>query len=165
MTELFETVAAKEERDELLSLLPGELEERLVALGEAKYRAKQIFPQLHRGLSPDEMTNLGKKLQEKIRQSFSWHLPVIERKLVSALDGTVKYLFGLADGNCVESVVMRYHHGNSICISSEVGCAMGCKFCASTLNGLIRNLTRGELLYTVALANRDCGGTAKKREI
>ena len=157
MTELFETVAAKEERDELLSLLPGELEERLVALGEAKYRAKQIFPQLHRGLSPDEMTNLGKKLQEKIRQSFSWHLPVIERKLVSALDGTVKYLFGLADGNCVESVVMRYHHGNTICISSQVGCRMGCKFCASTIGGRVRDLTAGELLGQVIAAQKDTG--------
>lgn len=157
MTELFETVAAKEKRDELLSLLPGELEERLVALGEAKYRAKQIFPQLHRGLSPDEMTNLGKKLQEKIRQSFSWHLPVIERKLVSALDGTVKYLFGLADGNCVESVVMRYHHGNTICISSQVGCRMGCKFCASTIGGRVRDLTAGELLGQVIAAQKDTG--------
>ncbi len=157
MNQLLEETGVKEEQVELLSLLPEELAERLVALGEAKYRAKQIFPQLHRGLSPDEMTNLGKKLQQKIHQSFTWHLPVIERKLVSALDGTVKYLFGLADGNCVESVVMRYHHGNTICISSQVGCRMGCKFCASTIGGRVRNLTAGELLGQVIAAQKDMG--------
>ena len=142
---------------ELLSMEIWELEEWMLSAGEPKYRAKQIFPQLHRGLSPDEMTNLGKKLQQKIHQSFTWHLPVIERKLVSALDGTVKYLFGLADGNCVESVVMRYHHGNTICISSQVGCRMGCKFCASTIGGRVRNLTAGELLGQVIAAQKDMG--------
>ena len=91
---------------ELLSLELHELEEWLLSAGEAKYRAKQLFPQLHKGLSPDEMTNLGKRLQEKLRDAFEWHLPVVERKLVSKIDGTVKYLFSLADGNCVESVVM-----------------------------------------------------------
>jgi len=142
---------------ELLSLELFELEEWLLSAGEAKYRAKQLFPQLHKGLSPDEMTNLGKRLQEKLRNEFAWHLPVVERKLVSKIDGTVKYLFSLADGNCVESVVMRYEHGNTICISSQVGCRMGCKFCASTIGGRVRDLTPGELLGQVIAAGKDLG--------
>ena len=145
------------EKRELLSLMPDELEAWVLSVGEAKYRAKQIFPQLHRGVSPDAMTNLGKRLQEKLRESFSWHLPRVEQKLVSALDGTVKYLFALADGNCVESVVMRYEHGNTICISSQVGCRMGCKFCASTIGGRVRNLSAGELLGQVIAAQKDLG--------
>ena len=142
---------------ELLSLLPCELEEWMLSVGEPKYRAKQLFPQLHRGLSPDEMSNLGKRLQEKLREAFVWHLPAVERKLVSQIDGTVKYLFGLSDGHCVESVVMRYAHGNTICISSQVGCRMGCKFCASTIGGRVRDLTSGELLGQVIAAQRDLG--------
>ena len=145
------------EKRELLSLSPEELEEWMLSAGEAKYRAKQIFPQLHRGLGPQEMTNLGKKLQEKLALAFTWHLPTVEQKLVSAIDGTVKYLFGLADGNCVESVVMKYDHGNTICISSQVGCRMGCKFCASTIGGRVRDLTPGELLGQVIAAQKDCG--------
>ena len=142
---------------ELLSLELHELEDWLLSAGEAKYRAKQLFPQLHKGLSPDEMTNLGKRLQEKLRNEFVWHLPIVERKLVSKIDGTVKYLFSLADGNCVESVVMRYEHGNTICISSQVGCRMGCKFCASTIGGRVRNLSPGELLGQVIAAGKDLG--------
>lgn len=146
-----------ESKQELLAMDIGELEEWMLLAGEPKYRAKQIFPQLHKGLSPDEMTNLGKKLQQKLRDAFVWHLPVVEQKLVSAIDGTVKYLFSLADGNCVESVVMKYEHGNTICISSQVGCRMGCKFCASTIGGRVRNLTPGELLGQVIAAQRDLG--------
>ena len=142
---------------ELLSLDIPELEAWMAEVGEPKFRAKQLFPQLHRGLSPDEMTNLGKRLQEKLRNSFVWHLPVVERKLVSQLDGTVKYLFSLCDGNCVESVVMRYEHGNTICISSQVGCRMGCKFCASTIGGRVRDLTPAELLGQVIAAQKDLG--------
>ncbi len=152
-----ESMENTKEKRELLSMLPEELETWMVEAGEPRYRAKQIFPQLHRGLSPDEMTNLGKKLQQKLREAFTWHLPVVERKLVSAIDGTVKYLFGLCDGNCVESVVMRYRHGNTICISSQVGCRMGCRFCASTIGGRIRNLTPGELLGQVLSAQKDMG--------
>ncbi len=146
-----------ESKRELLSMETWELEEWMLSAGEAKYRAKQIFPQLHKGLSPDEMTNLGKRLQQKLRDAFVWHLPIVEQKLVSAIDGTVKYLFGLADGNCVESVVMKYEHGNTICISSQVGCRMGCKFCASTIGGRVRNLTPGELLGQVIAAQKDIG--------
>ena len=140
---------------ELLALTPDELRALLVSLGEPKYRADQIFPQLHRGLSPDEMTNVGKVTRQKLAEAVDYHLPRIEQKLVSAVDGTVKYLFALADGNCVESVVMKYAHGNTICISSQVGCRMGCRFCASTIGGRVRDLTAGELLGQVIAAQAD----------
>ncbi len=146
-----------DQKRELLSLMPEELEAWMAENGEPKYRAKQIFPQLHRGVMPDEMTNIGAALRQKLAAAFVWHLPAVERKLVSALDGTVKYLFSLSDGNCVESVVMRYDHGNTVCISSQVGCRMGCKFCASTIGGRVRNLTAGELLGQVIAAQKDCG--------
>ncbi len=142
---------------ELLSLLPDELRDLLLALGEPKYRAAQIFPQLHRGLSPDEMTNIGKVTREKLSAVAEYHLPKIEQRLVSTLDGTVKFLFSLADGNCIESVVMKYEHGNTICISSQVGCRMGCRFCASTIGGRVRNLTAGELLGQVIAAQLALG--------
>ena len=142
---------------ELLSLEMHELEEWMQEAGEPKYRAKQLFPQLHKGYSLDEMTNLGKRLQQSLRDAFVWHLPAVEQKLVSQIDGTVKYLFSLRDGNCVESVVMRYEHGNTICISSQVGCRMGCKFCASTIGGRVRNLTPGELIGQVISAQKDMG--------
>ena len=145
------------EKRELLALTPAELEAWMLSVDEPKYRAKQLFPRLHKGFSPDEVTTLGKKLQQKIKDAFDYHLPQIELKLVSALDGTVKYLFSLADGNCVESVVMKYDHGNTICISSQVGCRMGCKFCASTIGGRVRNLTPGELLGQVIAAQKDLG--------
>ena len=145
------------EKTELLSLDPNELAEWMLSAGEPKYRAKQLFPQLHRGLSPEDMTNLGKRLQEKLREAFIWHLPAVERKLVSAIDGTVKYLFSLRDGNCVESVVMRYQHGTTICISSQVGCRMGCAFCASTIGGKVRDLLPSEMLGQIIVASRDLG--------
>lgn len=144
-------------KQELLALSLEELTDALVALGEPRYRAEQIFTQLHRGRTPEEMTNIGKATREKLNTAFSYHLPSVKRRLVSALDGTVKYLFELCDGNCVESVVMRYEHGTTICISSQVGCAMGCKFCASTIGGRVRNLTAGELLGQIVSAARDLG--------
>ena len=146
-----------EQKQELLALTPTELEELLVELGEPRYRAKQIFVQLHRGLSPDEMTNVGKQTRARLSDATTYFLPRVRRKLVSALDGTVKYLFELSDGNCVESVLMHYEHGTTICISSQVGCAMGCKFCASTIGGKVRDLTAGELLGQVIAAARDAG--------
>ena len=142
---------------DLLSLFPEELEGLLLSVGEPKYRAGQMFPQLHKGLSPLDMTNIGKKTREKLSEVAEYHLPSVRRKLVSALDGTVKYLFELRDGHCVESVVMRYNHGNTICISSQVGCRMGCKFCASTIGGKVRDLIPGELLGQVIAAQKDLG--------
>ncbi|MBQ1963019.1 MAG: 23S rRNA (adenine(2503)-C(2))-methyltransferase RlmN [Clostridia bacterium] len=151
------TLDQTSKRRELLSMLPAELEEWMLSEGEPKYRAKQLFPRLHRGESPSEISNLGKRLQEKLAAAFTYHLPAVEQKLVSALDGTVKYLFALEDGNCVETVVMRYEHGNTVCISSQVGCRMGCKFCASTIGGRVRDLTPGELLGQVIAAQKDLG--------
>ena len=145
------------QKPELLSLTLQEIEAWMQSIGEPKYRAKQLFEQLHKGASPDDITTLGKQLKLRIRDAFVWHLPIVERKLVSAIDGTVKYLFSLKDGNCVESVVMRYDHGNTICISSQVGCRMGCKFCASTIGGKVRDLTPGELLGQVISAQKDMG--------
>ena len=146
-----------EQKPALLAQSIVELENWMMENGEAKYRAKQIFEQLHRGVSPDDMSNIGKKLQEKLRASFHYHLPEVELKLVSAIDGTVKFLFALADGNCVESVVMKYEHGNTICISSQVGCRMGCKFCASTIGGRVRDLGPDELLGQVIAAQKEIG--------
>ena len=144
-------------KTDLLSLLPNELEEFMLSLGEPKYRAKQLFSQMHKGISPDEMTNVGKATKQKLDECAFFYLPSIKRKLVSALDGTVKYLFELRDGNCVESVVMRYKHGNTICISSQVGCRMGCAFCASTIGGKVRDLDASEILTQVLKAQLDMG--------
>lgn len=144
-----------ENKIDLLSLGEKELEEFFLSIGEPKYRAKQLFTQMHRGLSPDEITNFSAATKQKISEKAYCHFPAIARKLVSALDGTVKYLFRLDDGNCVESVVMRYEHGITICISTQVGCRMGCRFCASTIDGKVRDLLPSELLGQIVIANKD----------
>ncbi|MBR6604081.1 MAG: 23S rRNA (adenine(2503)-C(2))-methyltransferase RlmN [Clostridia bacterium] len=147
-----------EKKIDILSLSLSELETFVTEeLGEAKYRAKQIFTNIHKGIHPKNITNLSKALREKLDEKCEYRLPYIEKKLVSAIDGTVKYLFGLVDGNCIESVVMKYNHGNTICISSQVGCRMGCKFCASTIGGKVRDLTPSELLGQVIAAQNDTG--------
>ena len=147
----------EENKTDLLSLSPAELEALLLSIGEPKYRATQIFPQLHRGLTPAQMTNIGKATREKLDAVSYCHFPTVRRKLVSAIDGTVKYLFELRDGHCVESVVMKYKHGNTICISSQVGCRMGCAFCASTIGGKVRDLAPSEMLGQVISAEVDMG--------
>ena len=143
---------------DLKSLLPEELEEYILQLGEPKFRAKQIFQWLAKGaISFDEMSNVSKSLREKLKEgSYINHLKLLNKQ-VSAIDGTIKYLWELEDGNAVETVVMRYKHGNSICISSQVGCRQGCAFCASTIGGLVRNLTASEMLDEVFYSERDCG--------
>ena len=141
----------------ILSLYPEELAALMAELGEPKYRASQLFSQLHKGISLEQMTNVGKKTKEKLKERLDTSIPAIKRKLVSELDGTVKYLFELSDKNCIESVVMSYKHGYTICVSSQVGCRMGCKFCASTIAGRVRNLEAGEILGQVISANRDLG--------
>mgnify|MGYP002563558352 CR=1 FL=1 len=146
-----------QEMCDLLSLFPEELEEYLSELGEPRFRAKQIFSWLTLGTPITEMTNLPKSLREKLAALTLDTLPRVEKKLVSAIDGTVKYLFRLCDGECIESVLMRYEHGNTLCISSEVGCPMGCKFCASTIGGKVRNLRASELLGQVIAAQKDSG--------
>ena len=143
--------------NDLLSMTPAELQDYMLSLNEPRYRAMQLFSQLHRGLSPDEMTNLSAATKKKIAGSSVCFFPTVRRKLVSALDGTVKYLFSLSDGHCVESVVMRYEHGLTICISSQVGCRMGCRFCASTIGGKVRDLAPGELLGQIISAQKDLG--------
>lgn len=143
---------------DLKSLNRVELEQFFKELGEPKFRAKQVFQWLWRGVeSFDEMTNLSKALREKLRQSCILTVPQVERKQVSKLDGTIKYLWRLGDGNCIETVLMRYHHGNTVCISSQVGCRMGCAFCASTLGGKVRDLTPAEMLDQVLFTQMDSG--------
>ena len=135
----------------------GELESEIISLGEPKFRAKQIYSWLTKGAWGEEMRNIPKSLQGKLNEHFEFRLPRVKTKLVSQLDGTIKYLFELIDGECIESVFMKYEHGNTLCISSEVGCPMGCKFCASTLNGKVRNLTPSEMLGQIISAERDTG--------
>ncbi len=142
---------------DIMSMTVDELKGFVKTVGEPEYRAGQLFTWMSRGASIDEMTNLSKKFREALRTQADYRLPTIERKLVSQIDGTVKYLFSLNDGECVEAVFMKYEHGTSLCVSSQAGCAMGCKFCASTLNGRVRNLTASEILGQVALAAKDTG--------
>lgn len=145
-------------KQDIKSMNCEEIAQVLNELGESSYRAKQVFVWLHRGAkSFDEMTNLSKALRQKLEEHFYITVPQIVRKQQSAKDGTIKYLWKLRDGNCVESVLMRYHHGNSICISSEVGCAMGCAFCASTKGGLVRRLSASEMVDQVLFASIDSG--------
>ena len=141
----------------ILSYTPEELKELMTSIGEPAFRAKQIFTQLHKGVLLDEMTNVGKVTREKLHREVDCSLPQVRRKLVSQLDGTVKYLFELSDGNRIESVVMKYEHGHTICVSSQVGCRMGCKFCASTIAGRVRDLEAGEILGQIISAQRDMG--------
>ena len=137
-----------EEKTDIKSLPLAQLTEVLEAMGEKKFRAKQMYQWMHVRLagSFEEMTDLSKALREKCEQSFTYTSLEVVQVQESKIDGTRKYLFGLSDGNVVESVWMKYKHGNSVCISSQVGCRMGCRVCASTLDGLERNLTPAEML-------------------
>ena len=133
-----------------------ELSALLMENGEKSFRAGQVFKWLHSGVTNfDEMTNVPKSLWQKLPDLYI-SVPQIEQKLVST-DGTVKYLWRLADGECIESVVMNYEHGYSICISTQAGCSMGCKFCASTIGGKIRDLTPGEIEDQIIFAGKDMG--------
>jgi 23S rRNA (adenine2503-C2)-methyltransferase len=144
---------------DLKSMRLEELEELVLSIGEKKFRAKQIFKSLHSQLSTgiDEIRGLSKELKEKLNESYRVEKLEIAERLDSKLDGTKKYLFRLSDGNVIESVFMKYKHGNSICISTQVGCRMGCAFCASTKGGLVRNLTPGEILEQFYAIRRDTG--------
>ena len=146
------------ERKDILSLLPEELEAELAALGEPRFRAAQIFQWLGRGVRSFEgMTNLSKDLRAKLGEHFFLYEPKVIRRQVSAIDGTIKYLWELSDGNAVETVVMSYKHGNTVCVSSQVGCRQGCAFCASTIGGLVRNLRPSEILDEVLFSELDSG--------
>lgn len=143
---------------DIKSMTLSEMTEFVKGLGEPAFRGKQIFTWLHRGATSfDEMSNLSKALREKLNQECYITAPTVERKQISRLDGTIKYLWHLRDGNCVETVLMRYHHGNTVCISSQVGCRMGCAFCASTIGGKVRNLEPSEMLDQVLFTQLDSG--------
>ena len=143
---------------DIKAMLPDEIAAALAELGEPKYRAKQVFQWLARGVeSFDEMTDVSKKLRETLKREFFITKLKMLRKQVSSIDGTIKYLWELPDGNAVETVVMQYRHGNTICISSQVGCRQGCAFCASTIGGLIRGLESSEMLDEVLHSERESG--------
>lgn len=145
-------------KSEIKCLSMDELRAELAAMGEKPFRAKQIFKWLHTPVdSFDEMSDLSKDLRARLAERFELTVPHVERKQVSKLDGTVKYLWRMRGGDCVESVLMRYEHGNTVCVSTQVGCRMGCKFCASGLFGLKRNLSAGEILDQVLFAQKDSG--------
>lgn len=148
----------------LLDMLPEELAALAVQLGEKAFRGKQLFGWLHKGAALSDMANLPKAFRAKLQEGYITGLPDIVEKKISR-DGTVKYLFGLWDGNVVEGVRMSYHHGNSLCISSQVGCAMGCTFCASTQGGCVRDLTAGEMLGFILVAAQDVGDATDKRPV
>lgn len=139
------------EKKDIGSYSFDELKEEMKSLGEKGFRAGQIYSWIHEKLADDfsEMTNLSKTLREKLNEQYEIRKVEMEKRQISQLDGTNKFLFCLKDGNMVESVLMKYKHGNSVCISSQAGCRMGCRFCASTLDGLERNLTTSEMLRQI----------------
>ena len=142
----------------LKSMTLPELSEALKAMGQPAFRARQLYTWLHRGArSYEEMTNLPAALRERLEREAPILPPTVVRRQESARDGTIKYLWQLADGNCVETVLMRYHYGNTVCISTEVGCRMSCAFCASTIGGLVRRLEPSEMLDEVLFTQVDSG--------
>lgn len=142
----------------LKNLTQQEIAGILKELGQPAFRAKQVYTWLHKGVrSYDEMTNLPKALRDQLSENYPINAPKVVRKQESQKDGTIKYLWQLSDGNCVETVLMRYNYGNTVCISTEVGCAMGCAFCASTIGGLVRRLEPFEMLDEVLFTQIDSG--------
>ncbi len=146
------------EQIQWMGLYPEEVKQRLAEMGEKPFRAGQVFAWLHKGARFEDMTNLSLALREKLAASGVDQPVTVRETRVSKLDGTKKFLFALSDGNCVEGVLMRYHYGATLCISTQVGCKMGCRFCASTLEGCVRNLTAAEMLGEVQCANKDLDG-------
>lgn len=141
-----------------------ELEEVCSSLGQPKFRAKQIFQNLHLGKTLGEISNIPKDIKEKLKKEYIDN-PIEIIKTLESKDGTKKFLYKLFDGNIIEGVLLCYEYGNTLCVSTQVGCRMGCKFCASTLNGLIRNLSAGEILGQVLTVNKLLGGNSKERKI
>lgn len=145
-------------KTDIKSLTLAELQSQLALMGQSSFRAGQVYAWLHRGAAAfGQMTDLPKALRESLDERYEITSAQVARKQVSRQDGTVKYLWRLSDGNCVETVLMRYRYGNSVCISSEVGCPMGCAFCASTLGGLVRRLRPSEMLDQVLFTQLDAG--------
>ncbi len=147
------------EKMDILSLSHTALCDKITAMGQATYRANQIFSWLHqkRVMSFEAMTTLSRTLRAQLDDTYDIYYLTITKKLVSARDNTVKYLYKLPDGHYVETVLMEYHHGHSLCISTQVGCRMGCTFCASTIAGYVRNLTPSEMLLQIYETCRDSG--------
>ncbi len=142
----------------LKSMTLPEVTAALKEMGQPAFRGKQVYSWLHKGVRTyDEMTNLSKSLREQLAEKYPICAPKVVRKQESQKDGTIKYLWELSDGNCVETVLMRYHYGNTVCISTEVGCRMGCAFCASTIGGLVRRLEPYEMLDEVLFTQIDSG--------
>ncbi len=143
---------------DIKSMLPEDIAADFAELGEPKYRAKQVYKWLNRGVgSFEEMSDIPKSLREKLEKEYTIYKPKVIKKQVSKLDGTIKYLWELRDGNAVETVVMSYKHGNTVCVSSQVGCRQGCAFCASTIGGLVRCLEPSEILDEVLFSQIDSG--------
>ena len=143
---------------DIKSLTMEEITTLLHEMGEPAFRGKQVFTWLHKGVkSFEEMSNLSKPLRQKLAENCYITVPEVARKQESKLDGTIKYLWRLGDGNCIETVLMQYHHGNTVCISSQVGCRMGCAFCASTIAGKVRDLTPSEMIDQVLFTQLDSG--------
>lgn len=145
-------------REYILDLDKRELENALVEMGEPKYRGGQVFSWIYKGISDfSHMANIPKALRDKVAEKFSLRPMSIEGVQTSKSDGTKKYLFRLPDGNAIEAVFMKYKYGNTLCVSSQAGCRMGCKFCASTMEGLARNLSSGEMIGEILEVERDTG--------
>lgn len=142
---------------DILSMNKDALSAYLCSIGEQKFRAGQIIDWLMRGASFDEMSNLSLSLRDKLKKEALDTMPRIEKKFTSKIDNTIKYLFSLYDGQMIESVVMHYDHGNTICVSCQAGCRMGCRFCASNTGGLVRNLAPSEILGQIIMAQKDTG--------
>jgi len=147
------------EKTDILSLTPEELAEQLALMGEKKFRAKQIFQWLHvkRVFDFDKMTDISVQLRQRLKEKFCVNGLFVQKRLESAIDNTVKYLYRLSDGNFVETVLMEYNYGRSICVSTQVGCKMGCNFCASTIAGYVRSLSPSEILMQIYETERDAG--------
>ena len=150
---------------ELTGMTAAELSAWVKEQGMPAFRGKQIFRWIHQGADFDAMTNLPLALREKLKsEAIAQPVEIIEKRQ-SKIDETVKFLFGLKDGNCVEGVLMSYHHGHTLCISTQVGCRMGCTFCASTLDGCVRSLTAGEMLGEILCANRFLAGKSRVHNV
>lgn len=144
-------------KTDILGLNKSECADFVEALGEKRFRGTQLYGWMQKGTPLEEMSNLPKTLRDKISANAEYRLPTIAKRQVSKIDGTIKYLMRMTDGECVESVFMRYEHGNTVCVSCQAGCRMGCRFCASTLRGRVRNLTASEILGQIAVIGRDTG--------
>lgn len=150
---------------ELLNMSQAEIGELLASWGQPAFRKKQLFAWLHQGTPFEQMLNLPQALRTRLRDEASENTVSVLETIESKLDGTLKLLYRLLDGNVIEGVLMRYKHGNTLCLSTQVGCKMGCAFCASTLDGCVRNLSAGEMLGQVVCANRVLGGEERVHNI